>query len=134
MCLHTNKIPTLIRAHIGAPYSRIVISYCVGIEATTLAQVRRAPRSHEPKMLTLDPNSDKLPKRSELPQIPGAPAGAFRFWGKDDEVSRNKGCSFCHRLWTYLSRSQLGRLNMLTPQRTAAAAALIKTGEVVSLK
>lgn len=29
---------------------------------------------------------------------------------------------------------QLGRLNMLTPARTAAAAALVQTGEVVSLK
>ncbi|OAL33538.1 hypothetical protein AYO20_07224 [Fonsecaea nubica] len=63
-------------------------------------------------MLTLDPNSDNLPKRSELPSIPDAPAGALWFWGKDDE---------------------LGRLNMLTPRRTAAAADLIKTGEVVSL-
>ncbi|KAH0848648.1 hypothetical protein FOPE_02556 [Fonsecaea pedrosoi] len=76
-------------------------------------------------MLTLDPNSDHLPKRSELPPIPGAPAGALWFWGKDDEFET---LTYTHHL-----TSQLGRLNMLTPRRTAAAADLIKTGEVVSL-
>ncbi|KAK4959246.1 hypothetical protein LTR10_004048 [Elasticomyces elasticus] len=59
-----------------------------------------------------DPSSTSLPKRSELPNIDGAPEGAAWFWGKDDE---------------------LGRLNLLTPARTAAAAKLIKTGEVVNL-
>ena len=38
--------------------------------------------------MKLDPNSTKLPKRSELPAIPGAPEGAAWFWGDDDEVCR----------------------------------------------
>lgn len=33
-----------------------------------------------------DPNSNSLPKRSELPEIPGAPKGAAWFWGTGDEV------------------------------------------------
>jgi hypothetical protein len=37
-------------------------------------------------MLALDPNADDLPKRSELPDIPGAPPGAAWFWGQDDNV------------------------------------------------
>jgi hypothetical protein len=37
-------------------------------------------------MTTFDPNSNSLPKRSELEDIPGAPKGAAWFWGKDDEV------------------------------------------------
>lgn len=40
----------------------------------------------DPDMLTLDPKSNHLPKRSELPEIPGAPKGAAWFWGKDDNV------------------------------------------------
>jgi hypothetical protein len=35
---------------------------------------------------SFDPNSNSLPKRSELPAIEGAPKGAAWFWGKDDEV------------------------------------------------
>ncbi|KAH8901416.1 hypothetical protein GQ53DRAFT_707753 [Thozetella sp. PMI_491] len=62
--------------------------------------------------MLLDPNSNSLPKRSEIPQVPGTPKGSAWFWGKDDE---------------------LGRLNMLTPARTTAAAKLISTGEVVNL-
>ncbi|TKA30303.1 hypothetical protein B0A54_15381 [Friedmanniomyces endolithicus] len=62
--------------------------------------------------MLFDPSSTSLPKRSELPAIEGAPAGAAWFWGPDDE---------------------LGRLNLLTPARTAVAARLIKTGEVVNL-
>lgn len=37
--------------------------------------------------MIFDPDSDSLPKRSELPDIPGAPKGAAWFWGKDDEVT-----------------------------------------------
>jgi len=36
--------------------------------------------------MLLDPRSSSLPKRSELPDIPGTPKGAAWFWGKDDEV------------------------------------------------
>jgi len=38
-------------------------------------------------MKTFDPDSDHLPKLSELPSIPGAPKHAAWFWGEDDEVS-----------------------------------------------
>lgn len=62
--------------------------------------------------MLFDPSSKSLPKRSELPSIPDAPDGAAWFWGKDDE---------------------LGRLNLLTPARTAAAAKLIKSGERINL-
>ncbi|OCK83032.1 hypothetical protein K432DRAFT_347843 [Lepidopterella palustris CBS 459.81] len=59
-------------------------------------------------MTLFDPDSDNLPKLSELEPIPGAPKHAAWFWGKDDE---------------------LGRLNLLTPRRIAKAAKLIQTGE-----
>lgn len=38
--------------------------------------------------IKFDRNADAstLPKRTELPAIPGAPVGAAWFWGKDDEV------------------------------------------------
>jgi hypothetical protein len=38
--------------------------------------------------IRLDPSAEAptLPKRTELPAIPGAPVGAAWFWGKDDEV------------------------------------------------
>ncbi|KAI0168553.1 putative cyclase-domain-containing protein [Pestalotiopsis sp. NC0098] len=62
--------------------------------------------------MNFDPNSNSLPKRSELPQIPGAPKGAAWFWGESDE---------------------LGRLNMLTPQRVAEASKLIREGKVINL-
>ncbi|GIZ47900.1 hypothetical protein CKM354_001097700 [Cercospora kikuchii] len=60
----------------------------------------------------LDPSQAALPKRSELPSLPNAPAGAAWLWGKDDE---------------------LGRLNMLTTDRKLAAAKLIRTGETINL-
>jgi len=62
--------------------------------------------------MKFDPSSNSLPKRSELPAIPGAPEGAAWFWGDDDE---------------------LGRLNLLTNERRAAAAKLITTGETINL-
>ena len=34
-----------------------------------------------------DPNADVLPKRAELPEIPGNPKDSAWVWGKDDEVS-----------------------------------------------
>ncbi|OQU99466.1 hypothetical protein CLAIMM_05096 [Cladophialophora immunda] len=60
----------------------------------------------------LDPSADNLPKFNDLPPINGAPKGAAWLWGENDE---------------------LGRLNLLTPQRVAFAAKLIKDGEVVNL-
>lgn len=36
--------------------------------------------------VVFDPNSERLPKFSELESIPGAPEHAAWFWGKDDEV------------------------------------------------
>ncbi|RFU34127.1 hypothetical protein B7463_g2219, partial [Scytalidium lignicola] len=59
-----------------------------------------------------DPNSTTFPTRKELPKIPNAPEGAAWFWGNDDNI---------------------GRLNLLTPQRVKAAAANIMTGELVRL-
>jgi len=57
-----------------------------------------------------DPDSNKFPTRHELPKIPGAPDQAAWVWGKDDYI---------------------GRLNLLTPTRVAAAAKEIKTGDIV---
>jgi len=62
--------------------------------------------------MQFDKNSNNLPCRSELPNIPGAPKGAAWFWGRDDE---------------------LGRLNLLTSTRVADAVKLISKGEVVNL-
>lgn len=36
--------------------------------------------------MKLDPDSDSLPKRSELPDIPGAPKGVAWVWEEDDEA------------------------------------------------
>ncbi|KAL4737993.1 hypothetical protein BDV11DRAFT_216311 [Aspergillus similis] len=66
----------------------------------------------DPSDLPWDPNSSQFPSRKELPKIPGAPGDAAWVWGKDD---------------------QIGRLNLLTPARVKAAAAEIKTGEMVRL-
>ncbi|KAI9699316.1 MAG: hypothetical protein M1836_002926 [Candelina mexicana] len=62
--------------------------------------------------IPFDPDSTKFPLRNELPTIPSAPAGAAWVWGQDDF---------------------LGRLNLLTPTRVAAAGKEIKTGEIVPL-
>lgn len=59
-----------------------------------------------------DAHSTTFPLRSDLPAIPGAPAGAAWFWGADDE---------------------LGRLNLLTPARVLAAAKTVTQGIVVPL-
>ncbi|MCJ1302276.1 hypothetical protein MMC08_005079 [Hypocenomyce scalaris] len=63
-------------------------------------------------LMKFDPNSKSLPKRADLPEIPGAPPGAAWFWGEDDEH---------------------GRLNLLTAERIKAASGLIKYGHVVPL-
>ncbi|CEO58827.1 hypothetical protein PMG11_03529 [Penicillium brasilianum] len=65
-----------------------------------------------PGQLPWNPNCTKFPSRQELPQLPGAPEGAAWVWGEDD---------------------QLGRLNLLTPQRVKASAKEILTGEMVRL-
>ncbi|KAI4638136.1 hypothetical protein J4E93_010445 [Alternaria ventricosa] len=57
-----------------------------------------------------DPDSTKFPTRKELPQIPGAPPEAAWVWGDNDYI---------------------GRLNLLTPTRVAAAAREIRSGEIV---
>jgi len=57
-----------------------------------------------------DPDCSKFPTRHELPVIPGAPAQAAWVWGDNDYI---------------------GRLNLLTPTRVAAAGKEIKTGEMV---
>ena len=61
---------------------------------------------------TFDPNSTSFPLRKDLPAIPNAPKDAAWFWGSDD---------------------QLGRLNLLTPDRVKNAAAEIKTGEMARM-
>ncbi|CAI7584952.1 unnamed protein product [Penicillium manginii] len=65
-----------------------------------------------PQQLPWDPNSLTFPSHDELPKLPNAPQGAAWVWGKED---------------------QLGRLNLLTPERVKAAAAEIKTGDMVRL-
>lgn len=65
--------------------------------------------------MRLNPNGDlsTFPKRAELPIVAGTPPGSAWFWGGSDE---------------------LGRLNLLTPQRIAKATQEnVKIGEVVSL-
>ena len=65
--------------------------------------------------LPWNPDSTSFPSRKELPKISEqAPEGAAWVWGSDD---------------------QLGRINLLTPTRVAAAAKdNIKDGDIVSLK
>ncbi|PVH94031.1 hypothetical protein DM02DRAFT_618901 [Periconia macrospinosa] len=65
-----------------------------------------------PTTIPWDPNCNKFPSRKELPSIPGAPEGAAWVWGEDDNI---------------------GRINLLTPTRVAAAAKEIKTGEIIPL-
>lgn len=60
-----------------------------------------------------DPNCTRFPTRKELPKIAGAPEGAAWVWGDNDFI---------------------GRLNLLTPSRVAAAAKEIRTGEIVPVK
>ena len=60
-----------------------------------------------------DPDCTRFPTRKDLPKIPGAPDGAAWVWGDNDFI---------------------GRLNLLTPSRVAAAAKEIRTGEIVPVK
>ncbi|KAI9689503.1 MAG: hypothetical protein M1822_010154 [Bathelium mastoideum] len=57
-----------------------------------------------------DPDCTRFPSRKEMPKIAGAPDGAAWVWGDND---------------------YLGRLNLLTPSRVAAAAKEIQTGDIV---
>ncbi|KAJ5091705.1 hypothetical protein NUU61_006575 [Penicillium alfredii] len=68
--------------------------------------------AQDPQQLPWDPHCITFPARKDLPRLSGAPDGAAWVWGKDD---------------------QLGRLNLLTPQRVKGAAAEIQTGEMVRL-
>lgn len=62
--------------------------------------------------MVTDPNA-ALPQFDELPVTPGAPPrSAWGLWGKDDE---------------------LGTLNLLTPERVAAAAQLVRAGKRFAL-
>ncbi|OJD31478.1 cyclase protein [Diplodia corticola] len=60
--------------------------------------------------IPFDPNSTRFPTRNELPTIEGAPKDAAWVWGENDFI---------------------GRLNLLTPARVAAASREIQTGEIV---
>jgi hypothetical protein len=63
--------------------------------------------------LNPDGDSSVFPKRANLPVVPGTPAGSAWFWGGNDE---------------------LGRLNLLTPQRISKATQEnVKKGDVISL-
>lgn len=65
--------------------------------------------------MRLDPsgNPESFPKRAQLPVIAGTPEGSAWFWGGSDE---------------------LGRLNLLTPERVRKATREnVKTGSVISL-
>ncbi|KAG6988539.1 hypothetical protein G7Y79_00071g097100 [Physcia stellaris] len=62
--------------------------------------------------LPFDPDATSFPSRKNVPRREDAPDGAAWVWGKDDN---------------------LGRLNLLTPARIKAAAAEIKTGQMISL-
>jgi hypothetical protein len=69
--------------------------------------------SSKSDVIPWNPDRTDFPTRRNLPSIPAAPPGAAWVWGPEDG---------------------LGRLNLLTPTRVAAAAKEIKTGEVVSVK
>ena len=67
--------------------SRQVTSARLGIVArTSLINTHRECTYYNAMELRLDPTEVTLPKRSELPTIPNAPAGAAWFWGSNDEV------------------------------------------------
>ncbi len=52
-----------------------------------LTQIEGFLSKSNPTMKTSwDPDSNNFPTRKELPEIPGAPAGAAWFWGENDNV------------------------------------------------
>ncbi|KAJ5640878.1 hypothetical protein N7528_000503 [Penicillium herquei] len=73
---------------------------------------KMASRSQIPDQLPWDPTCDQFPSLKQLPKLPNAPEGAAWVWGKDD---------------------QIGRLNLLTPERVKDSAAEIRTGELIRL-
>jgi len=75
---------------------------------------------------------NELPLRDALSPADGAPAGSAWFWGPEDQVCLRKKerSQDQHKL----TSTQLGRLNLLTPERVRAAAAQIRSGKVVPLK
>ena len=83
--------------------------------------------------IPFDPDSTKFPQRKDVPQAQYAPQGVKTawVWGSSDMVSDRK--LPVQTLYSY--RSQVGRLNLLTPTRVkAAASSEIKTGEMVPIK
>jgi len=62
--------------------------------------------------IPFNPDSTEFPPRKQVPVVEGAPEGAAWVWGKDDNI---------------------GRLNLLTPTRVAAAAKEVKSGDIVNL-
>jgi len=78
---------------------------------TRLAQIKDSLTGQKTALtIPWDPNSTRFPTRHELPKIDGAPDQAAWVWGSDDYI---------------------GRLNLLTPARVAAASKEIRTGEIV---
>ncbi|KAG9680758.1 hypothetical protein KCU85_g5413, partial [Aureobasidium melanogenum] len=80
--------------------------------STRLTQIKDFLTMNKTASLSMpfDPDSTIFPTRKELPTIPGAPEGAAWVWGENDNI---------------------GRLNLLTPTRVAAAAKEIKSGEII---
>lgn len=60
--------------------------------------------------MKFDPDSDSLPKRSELPAIPNAPEGTAWFWGEHDEV--------CYLLSVTIEPADLTDLSMALAGKT----------------
>ncbi|KAJ5728777.1 uncharacterized protein N7483_003285 [Penicillium malachiteum] len=82
------------------------------IENQLRGNSKMASRSQIPDHLPWDPTCNQFPTLKQLPKLPNAPEGAAWVWGSDD---------------------QLGRLNLLTPERVKASAAEIRTGELIRL-
>lgn len=88
-------------------------------------------RSQVPHQLPWDPSCHRFPSLKELPSLPNAPEGAAWVWGDDDQVSTEE---LYFRFQLSDRSTQLGRLNLLTPERVKAAALEITTGEMVRLE
>ncbi len=95
-----------------------------------------AESTQAPDQLPWNPNCSKFPSRKELPQLPGAPEGAAWVWGEDDQVLivYKTAAVYGSGMDLLTKLDQLGRLNLLTPQRVKASAQEILTGEMVRLE